>query len=264
MKPILHVKEIEMLKTLDQSLKVLKMFTKDKPSWGVRELAQELNTNHTNIYRILDTFEKHRFLVQNPDTKKYSLGFAVWELGLTMYESLNVRELFTPLLTDLMKKTGESVFLTTFDGLEAITLDIVETDNKVKFTASMGSRAPLYVGATYRAILAYLPQDTINQVIKLGLRPYTKDSIVDPEELHKELEIIKGQGWAKSSGEYTPDVTAIAVPLFYNNQIAGSLTVSGPIYRMSDTTIEHNLLLMKETSLKLMDIMEKYHLKLYH
>jgi DNA-binding IclR family transcriptional regulator len=263
MKMISHVKEYEMLKTLDQSLKVLQMFTKDKPSWGVRELAQELNINHTNIYRILDTFEKHRFLVKDPDTKKYSLGFAVWELGLAMYNNFKVRELFTPLLTDLMEKTGESVFLTTFDGLEAITLDAVEPDNKVKFTASIGSRSPLYVGATYQAILAYLPENTINQVIELGLRPYTKDTIVDPDELRKEIEIIKKQGWAKSSGEYTPDVIAIAVPLFYNKQIAGSLTVSGPIYRMNNTAIEHDLPLLKEASLKLMHIMEKYHLKLY-
>lgn len=252
-----------MLKTLDQSIKVLQMFTKDKSSWGVRELAQELNINHTNIYRILDTFEKHRFLVKDPDTKKYSLGFAVWELGLTMYDNLNVRELFTPLLTELMEKTGESVFLTTFDGLEAITLDAAEPDNKIKFTASVGSRSPLYVGAAFRVILAYLPENTIDQVIELGLHPYTKDTIVDPDELYKELARVKKQGWAKSTGEYTPDVIAIAVPLFYHNQIAGSLTVSGPVYRMSEAAIEHDLPLLKESSLKLMEIMEKYQLKLY-
>ena len=230
-----------MLKTLDLALKVLMMFTRERPVWGGRELANELGLNHTNIYRILETLEKNRFISKDKITKKYSLGFAPWELGMIMYESLNVNKLIRPILNDLLEETGESIFLSILDRDDAVTLEVLEPENKVKFSVTAGSRAPLYVGASYRSILAYLPEDTIESIIQNGLVKYTKTTMTDPEELRAELKKIKEAGWAQSQGEYTPEVVAVAVPLFDRGEIIGSVTVSGPTYRMSDGKIEEYL-----------------------
>lgn len=59
----------DMLKTLNLSIAVLKMFTKEKPIWGGRELAMAMNMNHTNLYRILETFENNGFITKDPVTK---------------------------------------------------------------------------------------------------------------------------------------------------------------------------------------------------
>lgn len=251
-----------MLKTLDLALKVLMMFTREKPTWGGRELANELGLNHTNVYRILETLEKNRFISKDKETKKYSLGYATWELGMIMYETLNVQSLVRPVLKRLMEQTGESIFLTIIDRDEAVTLEAIEPENKVKFSVSAGSRAPLYVGASYRAILAYLPEEFIESVIEKGMVQYTETTMTSPEELKVELAQIKKQGWAKSQGEYTPDVIAVAVPLFDRDEIIGSITVSGPIYRMSEGKAEEYLPLLKETRDEISQIIQRYHLKL--
>ncbi|GIO05577.1 transcriptional regulator [Brevibacillus reuszeri] len=228
-----------MLKTLDQSLKLLQLFTKEKPEWGARELAKETGLNHTNVYRVLSTFEANRFLVKDPETKKYSLGIRLWELGLTMSESFHVSRLIRPILEGMMKEAGESIFLTCLDGDEGLTLDALEPDHAVKFTVSVGSRSPLFVGASYRSMMAYLPKEHIERIIQQGLKQYTQNTIADPDQLRAELALILEQGWAKSAGEYTPDVLAIACPLFnYEGHIMGSLTISGPLYRMPEENIE--------------------------
>ncbi|MBM4761259.1 IclR family transcriptional regulator [Bacillus sp. B15-48] len=251
-----------MLKTLDLALKVLMMFTREKPVWGVRELASEIGVNHTNIYRILETFEKNRFISKDKVTKKYSLGYATWELGMIMYENLNVHTLIYPALERLKDKTGESIFLTVLDRNEAVTLATVEPENKVKFSVSVGSRAPLYVGASYRSILAYLPDEVIESVIASDMKKYTEKTMTDGDELRTELDSIRQQGWAKSLGEYTADVIAIAVPLFDHEEIIGSVTVSGPVYRMSDEKIEDFLPLLQETRDEISQIIQRYQLKL--
>lgn len=251
-----------MLKTLDLALKVLKMFTREKPTWGGRELANELGINHTNIYRILETLEKNRFISKDKDTKKYSLGYATWELGMIMYETLNVQSLVRPVLKRLMEQTGESIFLTIVDRDEAVTLEAIEPENKVKFSVSAGSRAPLYVGASYRAILAYLPEEMIDSVIQKGLVQYTETTMTSPDVLKEELIQIKKQGWARSQGEYTPDVIAIAVPLFDRGEVIGSITVSGPIYRMAEEKLNEYLPLLKETRDEIGQIIQRYQLKL--
>ncbi|MFO1442353.1 IclR family transcriptional regulator [Bacillus sp. Bva_UNVM-123] len=251
-----------MLKTLDSSLMVLRMFTKEKPEWGGRELATELGMNHTNIYRILETFEKNRFISKDPITKKYSLGYAVWELGMIMYESLNIASLIRPTLKRLSDNTGESVFLTVLDKDEAVTLDVIEPENKVKFSVSAGSRSPLYVGASYRSILAFLQEEITEAIIEKGLVQYTNTTMTDPEKLRKELQLIRDLGWAKSQGEYTEDVIAIAVPLFDRDEVIGSITVSGPVYRMTDEKTNEYLPLLKEARDETAKTIKRFQLKL--
>lgn len=252
-----------MLKTVDQSLKLLQLFTKEKPEWGARELAKETGLNHTNVYRVLSTFEANRFLVKDPVTKKYSLGIRLWELGLTMRESFHVSRLIRPILERMMEEAGESIFLTCLDGDEGLTLDALEPDNVVKYSVSIGSRSPLFVGASYRAIMAYLPQEHIERIIQQGLKQYTKNTIADPDQLRAELAHILEEGWARSTGEYTPDVLAIASPLFhYEGHIMGSLTISGPIYRMPEEKIEKYHKIMMQGKQEIDKIIKEYQIDL--
>ncbi|GEB34116.1 MULTISPECIES: IclR family transcriptional regulator [Brevibacillus] len=252
-----------MLKTLDQSLKLLQLFTKEKPEWGARELAKEVGLNHANVFRVLSTFEANRFLEKDPKTKKYSLGIRLWELGLTMRESFHVSRLIRPVLQRMMEESGESIFLTCLDEDEALTLDALEPDNVVKYSVSVGSRAPLFVGASYRSIMAYLPQEKIEHIILQGLRQYTKNTIADPDKLREELVHIREAGWAMSTGEYTPDVLAIACPLFhYDGHVMGSLTISGPIYRMSEEKKAECLEILMRGKREVDEIIQNYRVDL--
>ena len=251
-----------MLKTVNLALVVLKMFTREKPSWGGRELAHEMELNHTNIYRILETLERNGFINKDPISKEYSLGFAVWELGTIFYEGLNIENLINPLLEKLSEGTGESVFLTILDDEEAVTLSVIEPKNKVKFSVSAGSRAPLYVGASYRSILAFMPEDAIDNIINAKLVAYTERTMTDPTGLLNELSLIRDKGWAASQGEYTPDVVAIAVPLIIHNKIIGSITVAGPSYRVDKAQKELFLPSLKQTRDDISDVITRYNLKL--
>lgn len=250
-----------MLKTVDQSLKILSYFTKEKPHWGARELAKETGMNHATVYRILATFESNRFLVKDVETKKYSLGFRLWELGLLMYDNLNLAKLIRPILKQLMVDTGESIFLTGLDRNEALTLDAMEPDNKVRYSVSVGSRVPLYAGASYRSIMAFMPEEKIEEILNGELKAHTPHSITDPDVLRRKLVEIRENGWAISNGEYTKDVTAIAVPLFdQNEKVFASLTVAGPNYRFTENDIERNLVLLKRARDKVTTVMQKYQL----
>ncbi|WP_107839577.1 IclR family transcriptional regulator [Metasolibacillus meyeri] len=250
-----------MLKTLNLSIAVLRMFTKEKPTWGGRELAVAMDLNHTNLYRILETFEMNGFITKDPVTKKYSLGIALWELGMNMYDSLNIDQLCIPILEDLQKETGETAIFTVLNGLEALTLLKVEPENKVRFSVSRGSRTPLYVGASYRSMLAYLTEEQISKVIDQPLVAYTERTMVDANEIRQELENIRTKGYAVSQGEYTVDVLAVAMPIFDSNQqIVASVTVSGPLYRFTEQKIEEVIEPLARTKKAIESIIGRYHL----
>lgn len=241
-----------MLKTVDLATQVLLMFTKENSFWSGKELATAMDQNYSTIYRILKTLHKRGFLDFNPLTKEYSLGLVIWQLGRTMYDSLNLEELVRPSLVRLKEETDESVFFTIRRGDKGITLMVEEPAHKVKYAAEIGASVPLFPGASYRAILAYQPDEFVDALIAKGLPQYTPHTLTDPLELKKELEKIRLEGYAYSEGEYSPDVVALAVPIRdFENKVNCSVTLSGPVYRMKDANLNKTILQLKETALQI-------------
>ncbi|MGO0063298.1 IclR family transcriptional regulator [Brevibacillus fluminis] len=227
-----------MLKTLDQALKLLHSFTRERPQWGVRELAAEMQMSHTVAYRMLVTFTRHGLLTQDPETKKYRLGLKVLEYGGIIRDQLNITDIIYPVMKALSDKTGESIFLTWLDGSDGICTEIVESNQSIKYALSVGSRTPLYAGASNKVIMAYMPIDVIKAILEKGLQPKTPHTIANRESLLQNLETIKKAGWAYSQGEYTEDTFGVAMPIFDSSgKPVASLTIAGPTYRMSDEKV---------------------------
>lgn len=227
-----------MLKTLNQSLHVLNLFTKEKERWTVREVAQKLEMNQTAVYRILETFVNNRYLIKHHQLKQYEIGPALALFSYLSYDKYNVASLTQPFLHNLMQETGESVYLVKLDHLEATTIDAFEPENKVSFAVSLNKSMPLYSGASYWSILAYLDEDTVQTVLNSPFTHIRKNATLTPNMLTTILEKTRQQGWIVSKEIVTPDVVAIAAPIFSNDKILGSLAIAKPIYRTKETDIE--------------------------
>ncbi|GGE27376.1 IclR family transcriptional regulator [Pullulanibacillus camelliae] len=232
-------------KTLLKSLSLLDKFTLDTPTWGLRELARELDMSHTIVYRLLSTFEEKGYIYRDPDTHKYHLGIKFMELGNIVEDNLRLLEVIQPIMKNIAIETGESVVLTILDNLEGIFVKIVESDKHVRFAESVGRRSPLYIGASHKTILAYLPKDTQQKVISQGIAMQVKQ--IKSEALFiQQLESIQEKGWAYSVGETFEDVSAVAVPLFDGRgTIVGSLSVAGPVYRLSSEAAQQQLVILQ-------------------
>lgn len=235
------------LKTLENSLEVLKYFTRQTPSWGVRELAKEMEISHSIVYRILSTFEESGYLYQDPETKKYELGLRFLEYGEMVKDRINLSAEVIQAMKRVVEATNESAFLTILDGFEGVTVEMVETSQSIKYAVSIGTRAPLYSGASCKAMMAFLPQEQQRKIIENGLQALTPKTITNPEELIKDLDAIRRQGWCLSSGEYANEVFGLGVPLFdLSGNVFGSLTISGPIYRLPNVENEQTVAILQK------------------
>jgi IclR family KDG regulon transcriptional repressor len=235
-----------LLKTLDQALEVLKAFTRDKRYWGVRELAKELDLNHSVVYRILATFQEHGFLQQDKDTKKYKVGITFMEYAALFREHLQLSDMIYPIMKRLSEETGESIFLTWLDSHEGVCIEIYESSQHIKYGLSIGSRAPLFAGASNKIIMAYLSPEDQESIILKGLKSRSIKKTISKESLLASLKKIRQEGWAYSVGDYSDSVFGIAVPLCNRkNDVIASLTVAGPEYRMPEESVEKTLHILK-------------------
>src|SRR5690606_31297222 len=78
----------------------------------------------------------------------------------------DIAELARPALIRLARETGDTVFLSVREGLDAICLERQVGSYPIKtLTLDVGDRRPLGVGAGSLALLAFLPEAEIAEII---------------------------------------------------------------------------------------------------
>ena len=128
---------------------------------------------------------------------------------------------------------GEAVGLAEYDSeLRRATLSLVASGPApLQYGLATGVDMPLHAGAAGKAILAYLPETTVD---KLDLQPFTDRTITAKSTLLQQMRDIRARGWAIGDGERIPDAFGIAVPYFIDGAVAGSLTATIPRFRATD------------------------------
>ncbi|MBI0382297.1 helix-turn-helix domain-containing protein, partial [Streptomyces albiflaviniger] len=69
------------LQTADRVLNVLLSFDRERPEWGVTEIAEEFGLDKSVAQRLLAALAYRGFLVSDKRSRRYRLGPAVWHLS---------------------------------------------------------------------------------------------------------------------------------------------------------------------------------------
>ncbi|CAD2072282.1 IclR family transcriptional regulator [Phocicoccus pinnipedialis] len=223
------------LKTLSFGIDVLNYFARPHASWGLRELAKEMDVNHSVLHRALKELVNKNFLVQHMTTKKYTLGPGI-EPFINSYKAQNnLQKLVRSRMTSLSDVTGESIFLLKIINDKAVTVEVIESPSPLKFIVSKGTEVSLQSGAFTWSILAFLPEQKTAEILDQKVIKRTETTHTHKDDILKEISKIQQQGWAYSVGEYAENIFGISVPIFYSDDtLFGSLTISGPSFRMNE------------------------------
>jgi DNA-binding IclR family transcriptional regulator len=195
--------------------------------------------NKSRIIRLCGTLAAKGVLSVDPETHKYKLGAKILSLSRVYEQSNSLISLARPILRELAQSTGESATLFAADGMDRLCLAREEGTHSIRFNIVEGQRLPLYAGAGGKVLLAFGSPDLRKKILrKTFLKKLTRNTITDPEDFHKEIETIRQQGFASSSGERDSEVAALAAPVYdYESKVCAALSVAGPINRFSP---EHN------------------------
>ena len=202
------------LDSLDRALSILCSFTKERPEWGVSELARHLKLHKSRVHRALKVLERRGFILKNHINSKYRLGLKLLELAAVLEERFDLKVVARPYLAELSKKINATVLLRVKDGLDSLVIESVESQSPLRMVRPVGSRIPCYCGAPGKVHLAFLPQDELEEALgKIDLVKFTDKSITDKERFLKELRRVRRYGYAFSDEEAIRGVRSVAVPI---------------------------------------------------
>jgi len=210
---------------------------------GVTTIGKDLGFHKSSVYQILSYLKKEQWVVQDLETKKYSLGLGLLQVGLSILSQNELRSASLPIMQDLGRQTHEAILLSIRVGLQRMYIDHRQSDRDLRHVAEIGKLLPLYAGAPGKAILAHLKEEDIAVVIS-DLRessPYTlaNGQVINVEKLQEELDKIKGQGFAVTAGERLLGSAAVAAPIFRSNQVIGAISISGPTATLNVELANH-------------------------
>jgi DNA-binding IclR family transcriptional regulator len=221
----------------EKTMKILELLA-EKGELSVAETASMLGMNRSTCHRFLVTLRELGYVVQN-HLSHYRLSFQVFELGMKVVDRMQIREVAYPYLKELSTLFNETINLGCLDNNEIVHLDKINTSEILRIDPSIGSRVPAYCTGLGKAILAYLPEEELNNFLKsVPLKKRTENTITTKKNLLQELERIHKQGFAVDSEELSIGLRCVASPVFdYANFPSYSVSVAGPALRLTKEKI---------------------------
>jgi DNA-binding IclR family transcriptional regulator len=223
---------------------ILKLFSSERPTLGVSEVAALTDLNRTTAHRLIATLKHCGALTQNPATLKYSLSAQLLQFSNMFVQTNELREIALGPMTTVRDLSGETCGLHVREGANRVIIAQVESRQALRLTyPNLGETVPLHIGAPGKAMLAFFDPAEINDYLKsLSLihDVTTPSSVTDPHQVRQELEKIRQQGFAISQQERRSGVKSIAAPIFDKRGHAiASINISGPLQRIADQDIDH-------------------------
>jgi IclR family pca regulon transcriptional regulator len=204
--------------SLERGLAILSSFHSDRPLIGVSELSRELELSRSTAHRYVATLAKLGYLQQDPDSKRYRLGPKVLDLGFSAINSMDLREVSAPYLRQLSDETGFTVNLAILDGADVVYIERCRTagpaQREIDLNLHVGSRLPAYCTAMGKAILAFYPEDQLEEIIaRIDFAPRGPNTITSAKAFRAALARIREAGIAVNDEELAYGLRSIAAPI---------------------------------------------------
>jgi IclR family transcriptional regulator, KDG regulon repressor len=231
-------------RSLLRAIDILNLLEK-RTNLPVAEISSLLNIPKSTAYKYLVALRECRLIDYERGSGGYRLGMRLFELGAAVQQELNLDRFARPYMEELCAQIDETVGLTILDGHFNVYMDRVEAKNRdgIVLLLRKGIRRLLHAGAAGKILLAYQPEKAIERFLQEEtLSPYTDKTVTDPQELRRQLRVIRKQGYALSREEINIGVMAFAAPIYnHEGQTVAGLVVAAPIQRVNDQKKEEIL-----------------------
>jgi DNA-binding IclR family transcriptional regulator len=224
--------------TVVKALRLLEILALEEDATTLTVIADRCGITKSNAHRLLRTLEKSSYVRQDPDRRTYSPTLKLWELGVRVFERIDIKAAAARHLITLARATNESVHLSVLDGREVVYIDKVDCTHAVRAYITVGERAPAFCTATGRAILSFMPLE-LALAACIGLKKFTTQTIADQRSLRAEFDSVRKRGYSITRGEWREGVIGLGAPIrSRNGAVVAGVGIAGPSERLRNADLE--------------------------
>lgn len=200
------------------------------------DIALQTGLAPPTAHRLLKMLIREGIAESDQRTRHYRLSIEFFALAARAGNPRNVRDLCRPILLRLSATLRDTIFLLVRSGYDAVCLDRSEGPLPIQsFTGDIGGRVTLGVGQGSLVILAFLPTDEQEEVIRFNLPRVQGLGFLDEVFLRKQIAHVREVGYASHLTGLLPGMAGVAVPILdRDGRAVAALSVGTITARLSE------------------------------
>jgi DNA-binding IclR family transcriptional regulator len=210
-----------------RALAVLRLLASAAEPLSAAGIGRSLELPRSSTYHLLSAMAEDGFVTYLPETRRWGLGVAAFEIGSAYLRQGPLERLARPLLHRLVDRSGEIVQLGVLHGAETLYLLKEQPRHHATLVTDVGVRLPAQLTASGRAMLAHLPAA---QVRALFPGPFVDRTGLGPRSLRALRGVLAEdvrRGWSIEDGHVTEGFASIAACCFdHVGHPAAAITVT--------------------------------------
>ncbi|MER3456000.1 MAG: IclR family transcriptional regulator [candidate division GAL15 bacterium] len=214
--------------TFERGLRLLLLLAAESGCLTAKELEQRLGLPISTLYRYLGPLLECGLVRRVGRDGRYAVGPRAVSLWAAFRRNLDLVAAARPSMERLCQRTQETVLLTVVLGRRAMCVETVESPLPIHYSFRPGVDRPLYAGASAKALLAFLDDRTVGEVVAEARLHAPHLSTGLPDALRR----IREAGYVVTQGEVDPDAWAVGVPVFGEaGVLEGAVSLVAPAFR---------------------------------
>lgn len=213
---------------------------------SLTDIAGKAGLNVSTCHHLLSTLVSKGYAARVPNRRSYALGARVLYLSQVCLRQVDLPRRATPFIERINVSTGETIHLAVLQGSSVIKIFKRDARHAIRVdSASLGRSDAAHATATGKAILAWLSQEDLNQVVaEHGMKRFTDKTITELPALMDELSLVRRDGYSIDREEFISGVICVAAAIRdHAGTVLGAIGASTPAMRASE---QHLVLVRNE------------------
>jgi DNA-binding IclR family transcriptional regulator len=222
------------VQSIARAFRILETIADHSDGISHADLSKAVGLHASTAFHLIRTMLALGYLRQDPDTKRYHIARRVFLLAARVSDEVNLVSAALPVMRDLAESMGETAHLGVLSHEGAITIAKSEGTSTFRVSERLGVLRPAHCTAIGKALLASLPKAELDDFLaRIELKEFTPRTIVDPARLRRELDRVRGAGYAADDAEFNAELRcAAAVVRDFSGRAIAALGISGPTWRI--------------------------------
>lgn len=197
---------------LEKGLAIIEAFARRQSVLTLSEAAELTGCSRASARRCLRTLESLGYV--RTDGKYFSLAPRVLRLGHAYMSSTPLPRLVQSVIDATSERAGESMSVAVLDATEVVVIARALVHRPFAVDNGVGSRLPAFCSAAGRILLAALPDDAAEALLRRMPRPkLTPHTPTDVSSILAIVRQTRERGYALNDQEVERGVRVLAVPL---------------------------------------------------
>jgi len=197
-----------MIQAVDRALRILSVLQGGR-RMSLGEIANRLDLAPSTVHGIIRTLLAHGMVQQERDSQRYRLGPATLRLGNVYLDTLELRARVSTWAEDLARRTGCAIRTGVLLLGDVVVVHHEPRPDGTRQMPEVGIVIPAHACALGKALLAF----EADGVEETPARSMTGETITDPVELRRQLDVVRRTGIATELEEAVLGECGVAAPL---------------------------------------------------